>query len=108
MPRAIIERPWSSGDAGSDSEHGNGKRCDSTPAEHGEQRATRPVVRSTGVGQPALPSEQRTRNTGTQGARGQPHLRRETRMAEWPTPVDQVAQDRSGSPARRDSVPLSV
>jgi IS605 OrfB family transposase len=84
------------------------RRCDSTPAEHGEERATRPVVRSNGVGQPALLSEQRRRNAGTRGARGQPHLRRKTRTAERTSPVDQVTQDRSGPPARRDSVPLSV
>ena len=84
------------------------KRCDSTPAEHGEERATRPVVRSKSVGHPAVLSEQRMRDTGTHGARGQSHLRRKTRPAERTTPVDQVAQDRSGSPARRDSVPLSV
>ena len=84
------------------------KRCDSTPAEHGEKRAAHPVVRSKGAGQPAVLSEQRTRDTGTREARGQPHLRRKTRPAERDTPVDQVTQDRSGSPTRRDSVPLSV
>ena len=84
------------------------RRCDSTPAEHGEKRATRPVVRSKSVGHPAVLSEQRMRDTGTHGARGQSHLRRKTRPAERTAPVDQVAQDRSGSPARRDSVPLSV
>lgn len=84
------------------------KRCDSTPAGHGQERATRPVVRPMVVGQPAVLSEQRQRNTGTRKARGQPLLRRKTRPAERSTPVDQVAQDRSGPPARRDSVPLSV
>ena len=84
------------------------RRCDSTPAEHGGERAARPVVRSTGAGQPALLSEQRTRDTGTRGARGRPHLRHKTRPAERTTPADQVAQDRSGPPTRRDSVPLSV
>ncbi len=84
------------------------KRCDSTPAEHGEETATRPVVWSKVAGRPAVLSGQRMRNTGTQGARGQPHLRRKTRTAEWTTPVNQVAQDRSGPPARRDPVPLSV
>ena len=84
------------------------KRRDSTPTEHGGKRATRPVVRSTGAGQPAVPSEQRTRNTRTHKARGQPRLRRNTRTAERTTSVDQVAQDRSGPPARRDFVPLSL
>lgn len=84
------------------------KRCDSTPAEHGEERAALPVVRSMVARQPAGLSEQRKRDTGTLKARGQPHLRRKTRPAERRTPVDQVAQDRSGPPTRRDSVPLSV
>jgi len=84
------------------------RRCASTPAAHGQERATHPVVRSKGAGQPAVLSGQRKRNTGTSEARGQPHLRRKTRPAERSTPVDQVTQDRSGSPARRDSVPLSV
>jgi hypothetical protein len=83
-------------------------RCDSTPAAHGEERATRPVVRSMGAGQPAVLSEQRIREAGTRGARGQPHLRQKTRRAERRFPVDQVAQDRSGPPARWDLVPLSV
>jgi IS605 OrfB family transposase len=84
------------------------RRCDLTSAEHGEKRATRPVVRSTVAGCPAVLSEQRMRDTGTRKARGQPHLRRKTQPAERDTPVDQVTQDRSGPPARRDSVPLSV
>ena len=84
------------------------ERCDSTPAEHGEKRAAHPVVRSKGTGQPVLLSEQRTMDIGTRKAQGQPHLRHKTRPAERPPPVDQVAQDRSGPPARRDSVPLSV
>ena len=83
-------------------------RCDSTRAEHGEERATRPVVRSKGAGRPALLSKQRMRGTGTRGARGQPHPRQKTRRAERSFPVDQVAQDRSGPPARQDLVPLSV
>lgn len=83
-------------------------RCDSTPAEHGEERATHPVVRPMVAGQPAALSKKRTRETGTRKARGQPHLRRKTQPAERQTPVDQVAQDRSGLPTGRDSVPLSV
>ena len=83
-------------------------RCDSTPAAHGEERATRPVVRPKGAGEPALLSKQRMRETGTREARGQPQTRCKTRRAERSFPVDQVAQDRSGPPARRDLVPLSV
>ena len=52
------------------------RRCDSTSAEHGGKRATRPVVRSTVAGQPAVLSEPRKRDTGTRKARGQPHLGR--------------------------------
>ena len=77
-------------------------RCDSTPAEHGEERATRPVVRPKGAGEPALLSKQRMRETGTREARGQPQTRCKTRRAERSFPVDQVAQDRSGPPTRWD------
>lgn len=83
------------------------RRCDSTPAEHGEEsypsgRAAQ-GCRAAGAPVRAAKKEHRTR-----GARGQPHLRHETRTAERTTSVDQVAQDRSGPPTRRDSVPLSV
>jgi len=84
------------------------RRCDLTSAEHGGKRATRPVVVSMVAGQPAVLSEPRIRDTRTRKARGQPHLRRKTRPGERDSPVDQVPQDRSGSPTRRDSVPLSV
>lgn len=84
------------------------RRCDSTSAEHGGKSATRPVVRSAVAGQPAVLSEPRKRDTGTRKARGQPHVRQKIRPAERRTPVDQVPQDRSGPPTKRDSVPLSV
>jgi hypothetical protein len=84
------------------------RRCDSTPAEHGEQRAATSVVRPTTTGQPAVLSEQRMKNTGARKARGQPHQRHKTRTGERVPPVGRVAQDRSGPSARRDSVPLSV
>jgi len=84
------------------------RRCDSTSAEHGGKRATHPVVVSMVAGQPAVLSEPRIRDTRTRKARGQPHLRRKTRPGERDSPVDQVTQDRSGPPTRRDSVPLSV
>jgi len=84
------------------------RRCDLTSAEHGVKSATHPAVRSTVAGQPAVLSEPRQRDTGTRKARGQPHLRQGTQLAERSTPVDQVSQDRSGTPAKRDSVPLSV
>jgi hypothetical protein len=82
--------------------------CDSTPAEHGGKRATHPVARAMAAGQPAVLSEPRPRNTGTRKVPGRPPLRQKTRPAERSTPVDQVTQDRSGPPARRDLVPLSV
>lgn len=72
-----------------------------TPAEHEEKRATHPVVQHT-------VSEPRKRNTGTRRARGQPHQQHKTQPANRPHPVDQVAQDSSGSPAKRDLVPPSV
>jgi IS605 OrfB family transposase len=84
------------------------RRCDSTPAEHGGKRAAHPVVRPTVAGCPAVLSEPRMRDAGTRKARGQPHLRRKTQPAKRDTPVDQVTQDRSGPPTKRDSVPLSV
>ena len=84
------------------------RTCDSTPAEHGEERAASSVVRSTATGKPVVLSEQRIRETGTRKARGHPHLRRKTQTAKRRSPAPQVAQDRSGLPTRRDSVPLSV
>ncbi len=57
------------------------KVCHSTPAEHRQQMATIPVVRSTVDGQPAVLSEQRMRDTGTRKARGQPYQRCKTRPA---------------------------
>lgn len=84
------------------------ERCAPTPAEHGEGRATDSAVWPVPAGQPAGLSEQRTREPRPPKARGQPHLRQKTRPAERVPQGDQVAQDRSGPPARRDSVPLSV
>ena len=84
------------------------RRCASNPAEHGQERATASVVRPTGVGQPAVLSGRRNRETGTRKARGQAHLRRKTQSDKRRPPADQVAQDRSGPPARRDLVPPSV
>lgn len=83
------------------------ERCDSTPAEHGQERAADSTVRPVPAGQPAGLFEQRTRGPRPRKARGQPLLRQRTRPAEREARGDQVAQDRSGLPARRDSVPLS-
>ncbi len=107
MPRATIRRLLSSRDAGSGSEDGNGRGV--TRLQQSMEERELPIrLRSKGGGQLALLSEQRTRNTGTRGARGQPHLRHKTRTAERTPLVDQVTRDRSGSPTRQDFVPPSV
>lgn len=80
--------------------------CGSTPAEHGEERATDSAVRAVSANA-GLPG-QRTRKPRTHEARGQPHLRRKTRPAERHPRDDQVAQDRSGPPTGRNSIPLSA
>ena len=83
------------------------RRCDSTPAEHGEGRAATPVVRFTAAG-PAVLSGRRVKNTGARKARGQPHERLQIRTGERIPPVGRVAQDRSGPSTRQDLVPPSV
>jgi hypothetical protein len=82
------------------------ERCDSTPAEHGRERATDSAVWA--VPADAGLSEQRRRDSKAHEARGQPPQRRKTRRADRRAPEDQVPQDRSGAPAGQDSVLLSV
>lgn len=79
------------------------ERCDSTPAEHGEQRATDSAVRAT----PAMSGlfEPRTRESAARKARGQPHRWQKTQSADRSPPEDQVDHDRSGPPTGRDSLP---
>ena len=84
------------------------ERCDSTPAGHGRKRATNSAVWAVPPGEPVGLFEKRTRKPRPDKARGQPHLRQRTRPAEQEPRGDQVTQDRSGPPTKRDSVPLSV
>lgn len=84
------------------------ERCDSTPAAHGRKRATNSAMWPVPPGEPVGLFEQRTRKARPRKARGQPHLRQRTRPAEQEPRGDQVTQDRSGPPTKRDSVPLSV
>jgi len=81
------------------------ERCDRTPPEDGERRATNSAVRA----MPAAAglSGPRTRKPGNRKARGQPHLRQRTRPADRSPPGDQATQDRSGPPTRQDSLLLS-
>ena len=70
------------------------ERCASTPAEHGQERATDSAVWPVPDGQPAGLSEQRTREPRPRKARRQPQRRQRTRPAErdlgatrWPRTV---------------------
>ena len=82
------------------------ERCASTPAEHGQKRATDSAVWA--VPADAGLSEQRQREPETHKARGQPHRRQKTQRARRPSPGDQVPQDRSEAPTGQDSLLLSV
>jgi hypothetical protein len=62
-------------------------RCDPTPAEHGERRATHSAVRPTATPAGAVLTEPHTRNPGNRGARGQPHQRHKTQPADRPPPA---------------------
>jgi len=90
------------------------RRCDSTCGawERESYPSGRAVHGRRAGGGPVRATKEESRDPqcqpGTPNARGQPHLRRKTRPAERSTPVDQVTQDRSGPPTRRDPVPLSV
>jgi hypothetical protein len=82
------------------------ERCASMRPEDRKEKAADSAVRATpdtaGLSGPQV------REPGACRARGQPHQRHKTRRAEREFPGDQVAQDRAGPPAERDSVPLSV
>ena len=82
------------------------ERCASMRPEDRKEKAADSAVRATPA-TAGLPGQQ-ARKPGTRKARGQPHRRQRTRRAERRLPADQVAQDRPGPPAERDSVPLSV
>ena len=82
------------------------ERCASMRPEDRKEKAADSAVRATPA-TAGLPGQQ-ARKPGTRKARGQPHRRQKTRRAERRLPADQVAQDRPGPPAERDSVPLSV
>jgi IS605 OrfB family transposase len=82
------------------------ERCDSTPPEDGQERATNSAMRATPA--QADLSQPRHRDPGSRKARGQPHQRHKTQRGERPIPGDQAAQDRSGPPAEQDSLLLSV
>jgi len=82
------------------------ERCDSTPAEHGRERATDSAVWAAPAD--AGLSEQRTRDSVAHEARGQPYQRRKTQRADLCAAEDQVPQDRSGAPTEQDSVLLSA
>ena len=78
------------------------ERCDSTPAAHGRKRSyqLRPVARAArGTGRPVRAAPRKARPNK---AREQPHLRQRTRPAEQEPRGDQVTQDRSGPPTKRD------
>jgi hypothetical protein len=75
------------------------ERCDSSRAEHRQERATNSAVG--GVAKPI-------RNPVDREAQGLLHPQRKTRTAKRTTTGEQVAQDRSGPPARQDSVLLGV
>jgi IS605 OrfB family transposase len=81
------------------------ERCDRTPPEDGEWRATNLPVRPTPAA--AGLSGRQSRNPGNRKARGQPHPRQRTRPADRSPPGDQATQDRSGSPTKQDSLLLS-
>jgi hypothetical protein len=80
-------------------------RCDRTPPEDGERRATNLAVWPTPAA--AGLSRRRTRNPGNRKAPGQPHPRQRTRPADRSPPGDQATQDRSESPTKQDSPLLS-
>ena len=82
------------------------ERCDSTPAEHGQERATDSAVWTTSAMSGLF--EPRTRESGVRKARGQPNQWQKTQSARRSALGDQVAQDRLGPPAGRDSLPLSA
>jgi hypothetical protein len=84
------------------------ERCDSTPAEHGRKRATNSAVWPVPAGEPVGLFEQHMWKARPRKATGQPQLQQRTRPAEQEPREDQVTQDRSGPPTKRDSVPLSV
>ena len=75
------------------------ERCDSTRAEHREERATNSAVH--GVTKPI-------RKPVDREARGQLQPQRKTRPAERATAGDQVAEDRSRPPTGQDPVLLSA
>jgi len=81
------------------------ERCDSTPPVDGPERAANSAVW-------AMPADaglcEPCREPRSHQARGQPHQRQKTRPAERAQRGDQVAQDRSGPPAGRNSLPLGV
>jgi IS605 OrfB family transposase len=77
------------------------ERCDPTPPEDGERRATNLAVRPTPAA--AGLSSQHPRNPGNRKAPGQPHPRQRTRPADRSPPGDQATQDRSESPTKQDS-----
>jgi IS605 OrfB family transposase len=82
--------------------------CASTRPEDRRERATNSAVWPVPTGETVGLSEPVPREPGTRQARGQPQRWQKTRPAERPPSGDQVVQDRSGPPTRRDSVPLSV
>ena len=82
-----------------------GEGCDSSPPVDGQKRATN----SAGWPTPAAAGlAEQHREPRSHPARGQPQLRRKTQPATWRSRDDQKAQDRSGPPTGRDSLPLGV
>lgn len=82
------------------------ERCDCSPPEDGEQRATDSAVRPAPA--PAGLAGRGHRDPRDREARGQPQQRRKTRIAGRASPGDQGSEDRSRRPTGQDSILLSV
>ena len=74
------------------------ERCDWSPPEDGQQRATNPAVGSTAH---AALAEYLTRKPGNCKAQGQPHPWHKTPTADRSPPGNQVAEDRSRPPTKQ-------
>ena len=81
------------------------ERCDWSPPEDGQQRATNSAMRPT----PAHPglTDHPNRKPGNRQAPGQPHPRHKTQTADRSPPGNQAAEDRSRPPTDQGSLLLS-